>query len=220
MCICINCNKRFNKPDERNSGKYCCRVCYETYRSNPKNSVKNKICEYCSCKYHATRYDQRFCCSQHFMQWRYANGFTANTENAHEAVRKNGFPEKRGKLIPQLHNTEVYKKISQAKMGEGNAMHGKVGSLHHGWSGGKNKILWKSVEYQRWRKAVMRRDHFTCQECGDNQGGNLEVDHIKPRFLFPELIFDIDNGRILCKDCHKHTKSWGYKVRLLSRQDF
>ena len=66
----------------------------------------------------------------------------------------------------------------------------------------------------------MRRDNFTCVECGDNKGGNLEADHIKPKYLFPELTFVIDNGRTLCVDCHKATKTWGQKVKSLSRADF
>jgi 5-methylcytosine-specific restriction endonuclease McrA len=102
-------------------------------------------------------------------------------------------------------------------MGEKNWMYNRIGELHHNWRGGKNKTVWKSPEYQRWRKAVMSRDNYTCQFCGDNKGGNLEADHIKPRFLYPELTFDINNGRTLCKDCHKTTPTWGNKVKRLQR---
>lgn len=107
----------------------------------------------------------------------------------------------------------IKKKISQAKMGEKNWMYNRVAEKHHLWTGGKNKTVWKSVEYQRWRKAVMRRDNYTCQICGDNRGGDLEADHIKPRYWYPELTLDIDNGRTLCKDCHMATPTWGVKVK-------
>lgn len=71
-----------------------------------------------------------------------------------------------------------------------------------------------SLEYRLWREAVFKRDNYTCIWCKDNQGGNLEADHIKPFSLFPELRFSIDNGRTLCEDCHKKTDTWGNKVKL------
>lgn len=55
-------------------------------------------------------------------------------------------------------------------------------------------------EYRNWRKEVLERDKYTCVECGTNT--NLEVDHIKPYAYFPELRYDISNGRTLCKKCH------------------
>lgn len=58
-----------------------------------------------------------------------------------------------------------------------------------------------SAEYRAWRTAVFRRDDFTCQMCSV-RGGYLEADHIKQWAFFPELRFDVDNGRTLCKPCH------------------
>ena len=218
--ICINCKIEYSKKDPRDAGKFCCLSCYRSYITKPENSTRIRTCQRCSTQFKAWRATQKFCSNKCELVNRYASGFIANTDKAHETVKKNGFPQKKGKLIPQLHNAEVYKKISESKIGDKNAMYNKIGNQHHNWRGGKSKTIWKSVEYQRWRKDVMRRDNFTCQECGDNRGGNLEVDHIKPRLLFPELTFDIKNGRTLCKNCHKQTKTWGFKVKSLSRQDF
>ncbi len=180
-------------------------------------------CKYCNQKYAPTRKDQKFCSISHALKHRYANGFKPNTEKAHETLRTKGH-YKRDNTYLKTNNPakspEARIKISDSKMGNKNAMYGIVGDKHHNWSGGKNKTIWKSVEYQRWRKSVMRRDNFTCVECGDNKGGNLEADHIKPKYLFPELTFVIDNGRTLCVDCHKATKTWGQKVKSLSRADF
>ncbi len=58
-----------------------------------------------------------------------------------------------------------------------------------------------------WRTKVFERDLYTCQNCGE-VGGRLEAHHIKPWSLFSELRFAIDNGRTLCKDCHKQTESY------------
>ncbi len=87
------------------------------------------------------------------------------------------------------------------------------GEKHPNWKGNKSEIerLRKSVEYQLWRKSVFERDNYTCIWCGDNRGGNLEADHIKPFALFPELRFAIDNGRTLCVECHKKTSTYAGK---------
>lgn len=90
------------------------------------------------------------------------------------------------------------------------------GENHWNWQGGKtpvSRLLRNSLEYALWRTAVLMRDNYTCQECGQ-RGGKLEVDHIKPFALYPELIFAIDNGRTLCIYCHRQTNTYGGKTRL------
>lgn len=78
------------------------------------------------------------------------------------------------------------------------------GSKSHFWQGGKtssNRLLRNSVETANWRKAVFVRDGYKCISCGT--GGRLSADHIKPWSLFPELRFEISNGRTLCWPCHR-----------------
>lgn len=75
-----------------------------------------------------------------------------------------------------------------------------------------NNLLFRaSREYKTWRKNVFQRDNYTCVKCGDDKGGNLEADHIKDFALYPELRLDINNGRTLCKNCHKKTENYGFK---------
>ena len=69
-----------------------------------------------------------------------------------------------------------------------------------------------STEYKEWKFAVLKRDGRRCVICGRKKlsaGIRLEVDHIQPFLLFPELMFDIDNGRTLCSVCHRKTPTYG-----------
>lgn len=52
-----------------------------------------------------------------------------------------------------------------------------------------------------WRKAVLERDNYTCQLCGNKE--RLETHHIVPILIVPERIFDLSNGQTLCYECHK-----------------
>jgi len=83
-----------------------------------------------------------------------------------------------------------------------NYVHGKCNA---------NLLFRASREYKQWQLSVFKRDNFTCVLCGDNTGGNLEADHIKDFALFSELRLDINNGRTLCKSCHKKTENYGFK---------
>ncbi|OGT24423.1 MAG: hypothetical protein A2W47_06890 [Gammaproteobacteria bacterium RIFCSPHIGHO2_12_38_15] len=79
-----------------------------------------------------------------------------------------------------------------------------------------------SFRYRLWRESVFKRDNYTCVWCGEKSGNGkavtLNADHVKPLFLFPELIFDLNNGRTLCIDCHKKTKTYGRPKNLMQPQ--
>jgi 5-methylcytosine-specific restriction endonuclease McrA len=61
----------------------------------------------------------------------------------------------------------------------------------------------KSPEYNKWRNSVFERDDWFCKIC-EERGGKLEAHHILPQKDYPELIYDLENGVTLCKDCHIH----------------
>lgn len=75
----------------------------------------------------------------------------------------------------------------------------------------ENLLFRASKEYKKWRLSVFKRDNFTCIICKDSKGSNLEADHIKDFALYPNLRLDINNGRTLCKSCHKKTENYGFK---------
>lgn len=103
---------------------------------------------------------------------------------------------------------ETRRKISESKKGAKSYM----------WRGGLTEINAKirnSWEYKEWRKAVYKRDNWTCVLCNTKGKGNLNADHIKPFSTFIELRFDINNGRTLCVDCHKKTDTWGVNAKYM-----
>lgn len=93
---------------------------------------------------------------------------------------------------------------------------GRKGELSNHWQGGKTKELKRlrnSAEYRKWRESVFVRDDYTCQFCGV-RGTYLEADHIKPFAYFEEERFSVENGRTLCKPCHKTTSTYAGKGRV------
>jgi len=86
-----------------------------------------------------------------------------------------------------------------------------IKELNPNWKGGVtpiNNLLRRTREYKIWQELVLKRDNYTCVLCSQ-RGGELHVDHIKPFSLFPELRFELSNGRTLCKKCHENTDTYG-----------
>jgi len=66
-----------------------------------------------------------------------------------------------------------------------------------------------------WASAVKSRDG-KCLDCGSVD--DLHAHHIKPKSAYPELIFDVSNGRTLCYRCHKAEHERNRPVRVRSNQ--
>lgn len=99
---------------------------------------------------------------------------------------------------------------------------GRIGKNSFNWKGGITplpKIIRESERYKKWREAVFLQDNFICWSCGE-RGGYLEAHHIKTLLeilkenniknmreaLHCKYLWDIKNGRTLCKKCHDLTK--------------
>jgi hypothetical protein len=123
---------------------------------------------------------------------------------------------------------DVRKKMSDAKVGKPTWNKGMVGyragEQSHLWKGGRTSLRAKirsCLFYKNWRESVFKRDGYSCQGC-DVVGGYLEVDHIKPFALILtenkidslesamkcQELWDVSNGRTLCRDCHKKTSTY------------
>ena len=62
-----------------------------------------------------------------------------------------------------------------------------------------------------WKKIILERDNFECQICSNDE--TLHVHHIEAYSYKPELADDINNGIVLCYDCHKGLHSmYGWNV--------
>lgn len=59
-----------------------------------------------------------------------------------------------------------------------------------------------TYEYRIWRQSVLKRDKYHCQMPQCNKDYNLQVHHIETMKKSPDMIYNINNGITLCKDCH------------------
>lgn len=133
-----------------------------------------------------------------------------------EAHKRNGIvpPSRKGAVmslntrikIGEFQKGRVRSQDTRDKIGET-----KKGDRNWSWKGGVSPEHLKirhSAKYRNWRKAVFKRDNYICVEC-KIKTSYIEADHIKPFATFPELRFELSNGRTLCKPCHFKTETYG-----------
>lgn len=68
----------------------------------------------------------------------------------------------------------------------------------------------ESYEWRRLRMEAIKKHGARCQCCGATpaDGIRINVDHIKPRKLFPQLALSLDNLQILCGECNHGKGNW------------
>lgn len=62
------------------------------------------------------------------------------------------------------------------------------------WAGGADKY---------WQRQALIRDDYTCRICGHREPEIMEVDHIIPRSVAPELTHEMNNLVTLCPNDHR-----------------
>ena len=129
--------------------------------------------------------------------------------------------------LGKKHSEETKRKIRNFNLGKKHSIETRLklsGKNAPNWKGGVTPINHKmrhSLEYKLWRKSVFERDKYTCIWCGlrfvKGKTGKvtLNADHIKSFSQYPELRFAIDNGRTLCKDCHRTTDNYGINLKFI-----
>lgn len=140
------------------------------------------------------------------------------------SMKKNGWvpPSQKGKCRPQ----SVRDKISKSHKGKRHLY--QEGAKHWNWKGGLTSFLHlirNCFQYRQWRSDIFHRDNFRCvlcgRKCGKGKKVYLEADHFPKRFidiinrnniksfkksLVCEELWDINNGRTLCRECHNTTR--------------
>lgn len=99
------------------------------------------------------------------------------------------------------------------------------------WKGGITPLVRKvrnCFKYRQWRSDIFTRDDYTCQKCGI-RGTEIHADHYPKSFskifkdnnlktfeeaLNCEELWNINNGRVLCKSCHLKTKNYGNRKQI------
>lgn len=185
---CLICNKEFNRPGKQFLKAKCCsRNCRNIWQRGKNNPMFGKPT--------------------------YGNLGNKLSEESKNKIRI--------KAIGRIMSEATKRKISNAFIGRVPTwLKGKPlseeqkqklrisvprGNKSPHWRGGFTK---RPVQIKDWAKKVKVRDNFTCQLCG-KVGGELHSDHIKPYYLYPELRFDLNNGRTLCVPCHRKTDTYG-----------
>lgn len=76
-------------------------------------------------------------------------------------------------------------------------------------SASSNDFL-QTFEWRKLRLVALKLHGRKCQCCGatPESGAILNVDHIKPRKIYPELALDIDNLQVLCHECNHGKGNW------------
>lgn len=117
------------------------------------------------------------------------------TKKTRRKIALNNSISHKGKKLTKEHKRNISKALE--------------GEKHYNWKGVTplNKLLRGKSKWKIWREFVFLRDNFTCQNpncsyCDNKIGVLLHPHHIKPLALYPELVFDINNGITYCTEFH------------------
>lgn len=149
-------------------------------------------------------------CNKEFETWPSENHRTCSRKCGGVLVSESTKGRKKSELHKQnlsiaMKNSEANKKTRFQK-GKDNPAYGRnqTGPANNNWKGGITNTNQKRRNDPRlieWRKSVMERDRFTCQDCGTN--GYLQAHHIIPFSEDYSRAFDVDNGKTVCVSCHE-----------------
>lgn len=200
---CPKCRKRWREraKQKRDSDRQI-RIQLGTFNVKPKKGTV-RPCEHCGKDVYVTPSRQRRFCSQ-------ACSAAVQFTNRPLECAICGKQFYVSKSQEKYRNRETCSLVCRSKLQRRRAVERRTreGYTKHQL----DRLARYSPEADAWRKAVFDRDNYTCQECCE-RGGTLEADHIKPWAFFPDLRFELSNGRTLCRRCHDKTKMSAKKMR-------
>lgn len=242
-------NSRFGEdnPNFKNGGEtakkhYCIEsecnneICYDTWKNG------SRLCRSCANKKITNHYSKwgKFL-TKEFLKKEYLK----NKKNTYQIANQIGCSSDTIFYWLKKHKIKIRTK-SEALKGRkftkehceniGKSQTGKFGINNNRYIDGRTSLycLIRALEeYKIWRKSIFERDCYTCQECGDDTGHNLNAHHKKLFVnLFTEFLqeynqfspiedketlvrlaikwqsfWNIDDGKTLCEDCHKKEHS-------------
>ena len=73
-----------------------------------------------------------------------------------------------------------------------------------------SKDFLATYEWRQVRMMALKKYGAKCQCCGASpaDGAVMNVDHIKPRKLFPHLALELNNLQVLCHECNHGKGNW------------
>lgn|SRR3990167_8385483 len=164
------------------------------------------ICRYCKKSFKENNTQRKYCTQSCY--WKAKAGSTRQFKRKKELIClecKMHFM----RYFSDLQRNNSGKYCSRKCLGKANGRR-LSGKGHWNWKGGISPRVLNTIPYKEWRKKVFERDNYVCIMCGYNGGRIIQADHIKSWKNFPELRFDVKNGRTLCIECHKKTPTYGH----------
>lgn len=198
-CANTKCYNFFQPNTSNKKAKYCTQKCVE---GRPKAVFIFKFCEFCKKQFliRSTEQHKKFC-SKGCTDKNKIGTVRTKEDKIKISYTMKGMVANNLGIKPSIEARQKMRDAQLKRVEEGR---------HNNYKGGvssENHIIRNSLEYKIWRELVFERDNYICQEC-KKRGGNLNADHIKSFANFPELRFDVNNGRTLCVPCHKETPTF------------
>lgn len=193
----VNKEKRKHGPDY--VPKFCSIKCYHKSRNGYKTKV---TCEYCGKEYEINGYRDRTA-EKHFCSISCKRAYESDNHSVETVCKHCG----KTFVVNRYHYEHVKDHYcsQECKVAEIKVIKDTYAKLQH--------YLRSSVQYDKWRKAILERAGYKCEDCGAI--GRLHAHHIKELYVIAKSydfdaeqvlnsteFNDIDNGVCLCTECH------------------
>lgn len=194
--ICKKKVKKIQRDIKRNKHHYCSNKCRaiavgrsQVGKNNPnyKNATIEVNCSNCNKKFKILK---------------------CNTVNSDKAQKQNLYCSKKCK---SEHQKEILKGESNPNYGNGRRIKGKLNPNYNFTKTYEERMKGRLyTDYYNWRNLIFEKYNYTCQ-CCNKQGGTLAAHHLDGYNKFKEKRTDVNNGVLLCANCHKEFhKIYGY----------